>query len=395
MPKPSEILNLALVISELDVGGAEKNFTALACEMNKRGHQITVYSLDPPSHDPQQNRLLDLLAGSQIPVQFLNAARVRRVGGAALRLRRYLQKQRPDVIQSFLFRANLTAWLASRRIAPVSLGIRQSEPRVWARRLERYLIRRSNQTVFVSQHTANNYQMPHPVVIPNAVDTVAQPVVSQSPQSFWQKRLDSPNTRFDFVYLFVGRLVEQKNILSLTQTISRLLERNRHDHFVVVGTGPLESRMKRLLNTLPTAARIHLVGWQPDASAWIQNADLVVLNSRWEGMPNVLLEAMALGRPFVASAVDGVRELFQPIDDFSSPGSTPCRTTREQEQAREAQVARPTREEDLVERLNQLRSDPDLREFLGNWNQNWVSQHFSVQRMTDRYEHVFRKLATN
>ena len=56
--------------------------------------------------------------------------------------------------------------------------------------------------------------------------------------------------------------------------------------------------------------RVHLTGWQNNVPGILAASDLVVLPSRWEGMPNAVLEAMASGRPVLAADVEGVRELL-------------------------------------------------------------------------------------
>ena len=72
----------------------------------------------------------------------------------------------------------------------------------------------------------------------------------------------------------------------------------------------MQDKLRQLASELGVAERIHFVGWQVDMPGLLAAADLVVLTSRWEGMPNILLEAMAAARPVVTTEVHGVRELL-------------------------------------------------------------------------------------
>ncbi len=78
-------------------------------------------------------------------------------------------------------------------------------------------------------------------------------------------------------------------------------------HLLVAGHGDRREAWERLAADLGVADRVRWLGWRDDVPRLVATADLVVLPSRWEGMPYALLEAMAAGRPVVAARVDGVR----------------------------------------------------------------------------------------
>jgi glycosyltransferase involved in cell wall biosynthesis len=80
---------------------------------------------------------------------------------------------------------------------------------------------------------------------------------------------------------------------------------------VVAGEGEDKDALERLAAALGVGGRVHLVGHRDDLPALFAAADVVLLPSRWEGMPYVVLEAMAAGRPVVATPVDGARDLVE------------------------------------------------------------------------------------
>jgi len=80
-------------------------------------------------------------------------------------------------------------------------------------------------------------------------------------------------------------------------------------HLLLAGHGEWQAELQALAVELGTSERVHFLGWRNDLPALMQTADLVVVPSRWEGMPYVVLEAGASAKPVVGTRVDGVREL--------------------------------------------------------------------------------------
>lgn len=81
-------------------------------------------------------------------------------------------------------------------------------------------------------------------------------------------------------------------------------------HLLFAGHGELEAELRELSRRLGLEARVHFLGWRADLPRLVASCDWLVLPSRWEALPYVVLEAMAAGKPVVATPVDGARELL-------------------------------------------------------------------------------------
>jgi glycosyltransferase involved in cell wall biosynthesis len=113
------------------------------------------------------------------------------------------------------------------------------------------------------------------------------------------------------VLLCVGRLSKEKGHADLISAVARLLERglNPPIRLLLVGEGPERPRLERLCRAQLPENVVTLAGYQEDVRPYFSAADVFVLPSHSEGTPNVLLEAMAMGVPVVATSVGGVPDI--------------------------------------------------------------------------------------
>jgi len=113
------------------------------------------------------------------------------------------------------------------------------------------------------------------------------------------------------VILAAGRLARQKGIDLLLRAVARLREQVPGLRLAVAGDGPEAPRLERLACELGVERRVRWLGARPEIAGLLSAADLVAVPSRSEGLPYVVLEALALGRPVVAAAVGGIPELVR------------------------------------------------------------------------------------
>ena len=106
-----------------------------------------------------------------------------------------------------------------------------------------------------------------------------------------------------------AELSERKGLLHLLDAAPVVLQTYPDAQFLIIGRGPLESRLRELITERGLQNNIHLLGFVPNVAERMPEWDMLVLPSLWDPFPQVILEAMAQGLPVVASAVDGALEM--------------------------------------------------------------------------------------
>jgi starch synthase (maltosyl-transferring) len=300
---------VALVITELDVGGAERALVRLATGLDRARWAPFVVGLGP------EGALADELRAAGIETICLDVDR-RKPIRAVRQLAGVLGRHRPALVQSFLFHANVASRLAARLAGrPIVVGgIRVAEKdQRWHLRLERLTGRLGAGWVCVSEgvrrFSFETARLPSSRlwVIPNGVDVAA--LDAEAPVDRARIGVEGHS----HLALFVGRITRQKAVDVLIEAARLVANVVPGWRLAIVGDGPeraaLESITKRddLLRD-----RIVWLGRRDDATGLMKAADVVVLPSRWEGMPNVVLEAMTTGRAVVGTRVEGTEDLVVP-----------------------------------------------------------------------------------
>ena len=109
----------------------------------------------------------------------------------------------------------------------------------------------------------------------------------------------------------VYRMSEEKRPLLWLDVAAAVARQDDSVHFVICGDGPMRDEMRNYAAELGIADRVHMPGAQSNIGAWYKMMDVVMLTSRHEGLPNVLLEAQSLGIPVVAPDVGGMSEVVE------------------------------------------------------------------------------------
>ncbi|MFN3152214.1 glycosyltransferase [Bremerella sp.] len=359
MPQaPKRIL---IVTTELGVGGAERCVANVACGLDPTRYAVHVVALAPPPEAPR-DALVRQLEDVQIPLTFLGCQSKWQFLPAISQLKRIIRETKPDVIWSFLFHANFLAAMATRGMDIRRLqSLRVIEQGSWRRKFQSWAAKGADRVLCVSEgvraFAATKLRVPQDklLVIPNGIDVEAiQPTTYAEPVDR-KHRL-----------IAVGRLDPQKDYLTMIDAAARVLGSQENWELVIIGDGPQRQPIEAAISRHHAAESIRLIGWQADVSTWLRSAEIYLLTSRWEGMPNALIEAMAHGLPVISTDVEGVAQLLsgELAVQVASTGQLLSGQTL----------------------LNDLIADPALRKELGQANRQQIEAHFSLRQMVQSYE---------
>ncbi|MCA9024423.1 MAG: glycosyltransferase [Planctomycetaceae bacterium] len=357
---------IAFCITELDPGGAERALVRIVMGLDRSRWSPHVYCL------AERGPLADDLDNAGVPLTCLNV-RSGRDFAVVRRLTKALKEFRPEILQTFMFHGNIVGRLAAWRagVPIVIAGVRVIEPDMrWRMLLDRWTNRLVDHTICVSRAVADayrklGYREEQLTVVPNGVDF--ERFANAEPADLTAFGIP----REARTIISVGRLHPQKGFDNLIDAFAQLFNQDhvgKNLHLLIVGEGPDRGGLQVDIEEQGMTNFVHLIGRQSDTAPLLQAADLFVLSSRWEGMPNVLLEAMAAGLPCVATNVEGVSELI--LD--GETGLT-------------AQPNPPS----LSKQMERLLTDQSLSSRLASAGQAHVREQFSWEQTIAGFEAVW------
>ena len=318
--------------------------------------------------------LADELEVSGVPVFCLGARRWTNVC-ALFRLARELRRLHPRILQTFLFHANLAGRIAGSLagIRTIVSGIRVAERRGrLPLRLDRWTNWIVTTNICVSRAVADfsistaGLSPKKIVVIPNGVDAARFPAAGPADLSAFGI---PPGSQ---VVLTVGRLDRQKGLHDLIAAAALVVSKHPQAHFLLVGEGPERAALERSIREKGLTDRVHLAGWRSDIPELLAAGYALALSSLWEGMANVILEAMAAGLPVVATRVEGTLEIVRESETglLVPPQSPPA----------------------LAAALELLLSDRVRAKSMGQAGRARVTAELSWEKMVARYDELYRSI---
>jgi glycosyltransferase involved in cell wall biosynthesis len=364
------VLKVLQLIPTLDRSGAEKQMVLLATGLPRDRFQVEVATLT------RLGPYEAALRAAGIPVTLIGK-RLKLDPGAFLRLVRLLKAKRFDVLQTWIFAAD-TYGRAAARVAGVPVVV-TAEMAVdyWKGRTELAIDRRlarwtdcvvGNSEAVVAFYRQNGIPEDRLAMIPSGIGDEEPPTV------------DPAEVRTEFgwpgdapLVLFAGRLAQQKGVDDLLAALD-LLQHIRPDvRTLIVGDGPLRQRLEDLTRAYRLDGAVRFLGHSDDVPRLLAAADLLVLPSLYEGLPNVVLEAMRFRKPVVATAAPGTTELVQ--------------------DGRTGLLVPMQHPPSLTQAIRLVIEDPDLARRLGAAGRARVETDFRAETMVARFAELYETLA--
>ena len=317
-----EKIKIIYLITGLNVGGAEIFLRDLVCSLDRKKFDPIVVSMIPIG-----------IIGKQLIDQGIDVRSLSVYGKydprRALDLFRLLKQERPEILHTVLFHANLLGRIIG-RAAGVSIIVSTIQNEYfggWMReRLLAWTDGLCDMTTVVSKRVYD--RMTRLGIVRSSVCKVIHNGIrvdaffsllhlERSERSSGEVAgrflplVEMKRGEEDRIHLLaIGRLVEQKGFFVLLDVIANLKKMFPTILLVIVGEGELRSAIEKRIDELELRDQVKLVGERTDTQTFFQKADVFVLSSLFEGFGNVVLEAMACGVPVVATNTGGVPEMI-------------------------------------------------------------------------------------
>jgi len=358
-------------------GGVERVVEELAHNLLKFGHEVRVVTFNPDGWPSEE--VIDGIEIVRIPsINLQPMVGVPAAVNAGLGIRRFFEDA--DVIHThniFFLLSLLTA--LSRPKAPIittmhvgSLanltGLTGAVGRLYERTVGRFILRKSKAVTVVSSSVAEHAAeigADAPIqIVPNSVDV----------ERFRPAATLEGEAETDRSVLFLGRFSRNKGPQYLVEAIPRVMSEIPEATFAFVGDGPLRASMARRMRELGLNGNVRIHGKVPDVVPVIQRAGVVARPSLTEGMPLAVMEAMACGRPILATRVGGTTDLI-------ADGET-------------GMLMEPRDVEALEDGLIRVLTNRGQAAAMGRRAREWAERQMTWERVSRMYQQVYEEVAS-
>ena len=387
MAQSDKKYKILILMTQLERAGVQKCAMNQSRYFHQHDYDVTLcffydkYGLLKDIEDTEPYRIVDLEAKVLGGPRIINGLRTLR---ALWRLFILLRREKILVVETLSEYSNtlgiLTAWLAG---VPVRFSSQRNSlisfP-TWFHKIDAFMVNSnlSNKMVAVSEQTrifsveVEGMKAEKVTVIPNGIQVEKFDSTQWASTELASLRADLGFKKQDLIITTVGRLHPQKGHHYLIKAARDVIMNYPNAYFLLVGEGEHRAEIEAEIRATGYSDHFILLGERPDVAQLLAISDLFVLPSLYEGMPNVVLEAMAARLAVIATDVDGTRELVISGDTglLIPKGDVPS----------------------MVDAIQTLLGDRDYRIRLGKNGHQRALEHFSYQVMCRRYEDLANNL---
>lgn len=360
---------ILFVISNAEFSGAERQLLLLASHLDKTKFEPEVCCMEG------EGTFTDAVKETKLPLHIIRRKR-------SIDLKRFIslfkliRKRKYQIVHSFTWSANQYARL-SRLFANFNLISGERGRDLELINLENLVDKlfspMSDYIVFNSVKQHDKYAMRMLLrkiplrTIYNGIDIKN----FQSPASMIMKRLLGLGSKERLIGT-VGNFTAHKNFDMFINVCEKMISLKSDVHFVAIGDGREKAYYKEIIHRKGLEEKLSLIGRREDIEKLLSEFDLFLLTSTWEGMPNVIMEAMASGVPVISTNVDGCSELIQDsVNGFLvNSNDIDC----------------------MVSKIMLLLEDSDLQKKVIQNGLQTIQSKFSLEKMVNAYETLYLNL---
>ena len=305
-------VKVLFILNDLGGGGAEKVFVHIANGFKSNGLAVEILLAE------NKGVFFDLVS-SEIPIHILGT---KSFFGLLRKLPAFFKgKNYTHVFVAFDYISAATI-ISNKKLKdrfitvatlhyylPHQLSVLPSANRTWLQFLNKYFISKAEKLVCVSNGVGEGFKK----VVQNndlQIQTIYNPVVEPILFSLAKEEIDDSYKKMNYI-ITIGRLDEQKNQKRLLYAFKSVLQQRPDLHLLILGAGSKEVELKEICKMLSIQKNVHFLGFQSNPFKYLLHAKLFVLSSDYEGLGNVIIEALALGINVVSTGcLSGPREIL-------------------------------------------------------------------------------------
>ena len=370
--KNKHSLRITYILPQMDIGGAETHVVRLAEGLRRKGHDARILCVF------EEGRLAPWIHEKKMP---LTALRAPRWGlGLIAKIRGWLLQNPADIVHTYLFGLHFFAGLPAKqagvpRVLSSRRDVELSQPAkvLWLEKAGNFFCDRVTAcSEAVRQWTLGreNLKSEKITTLYNGVDLAE--FVPGAGRADVRREFGIPQDAS--VIGTVANFSPKKGYAYLIEAAAQVLAARPESYFLFAGAGPLQAEMEKRAALVAGGDRILFTGARRDIARILAAMDIFVFVSLWEGLPNVVLEAMAMALAVVSTPAGGVPEI---ITDGLQGRLVPFR-----DPAAAAGV------------ILELLEHPGLRQELGRAARQKIEMDFTLERMIDEYERFYQDLLT-
>lgn len=357
------------IIPSLDQSGAEKQLALAALHLPREKYEVRVIAVTRGGYYEK------VLREAGVDVQVIGK-RFKWDPMTLYRLFSMIKEFQPDIVQTWLFAGNAYGRVAAHWAKVPHIIASERCVDEWKSGyhflIDRFLMRWTDRIVVNAEGIRRFYVRQGLTdqaitTIPNAIEP--KPI----DPSATTKIRESLGVPLDVPLVgFIGRLWPQKRVQDLIWATDILRMSGWNFRIVIVGDGPRRVALKRFADALEIMPIVHFVGHRNDVTEIMRALDMLVLPSKFEGLPNVALEAMMAGKPVVGTRIAGTDEVV--VD-----GETGI-------------LVPPQQPLELARAIRSILADPSLGKRMGAAGRERVLSEFSIEGMIAKYERLYEGL---